>query len=552
MTAPIPASAEGRVACVDLPALPLQLLLRDHPSWRKLPTAVVADDRPTSELLWVNAEARKLRVLPGMRFAAARALAPQLRADVVTEAHVEHTVGELFTALHTFSPRVEPSDTTPGVFFLDPGGLARLYGSVEQWSMAVHQELRTRGFSGAVIVGFQRFRCYAVARASTSAEPSLPVRPASQTGPRLRGDRPPRRAPSGRPRRDGPGFGSCWVIPDPAQEARMAATVPLTLLDLPPRLRESLDVLGVRTLGELVALPRADLQSRFGEQAAKIHALASEGRWDPLRPRVLRDPITTHLAFEHPENDHGRLCFRLKPALESLMAQLATRGEGMSALHLTFELDHAGEHHEHLEPATPTLDVRQVLELVRLRLDSRRLPAAIEGLGVELEGTRVHGEQIALFRTRCRRDLDAGARALARLKAAFGPDAVTRARTVPAHLPEASFVWEPVTHVQFPEPSDTHPDATLVDTPRAPLAHRLLERPMPLPTPNRHEPARWPNLDPAHGPVVRMHGPWRISGGWWVRTVERDYYYAETRRGDLLWIFYDRPRRRWFLHGEVD
>jgi protein ImuB len=47
-----------------------------------------------------------------------------------------------------------------------------------------------------------------------------------------------------------------------------------------------------------------------------------------------------------------------------------------------------------------------------------------------------------------------------------------------------------------------------------------------------------------------------VSGGWWgTRTaaaIERDYYWAETRRGDLLWVFYDRPRRRWFLQGRAD
>jgi len=519
---------------VDLPALPLQLLLQAHPSWRKLPTAVIADDRPTSELLWVNDEARKLRVLPGMRFAAARALAPQLRADTVSPEHIEYAVGELFAALHTFSPRVEPNDRTPGVFFLDPGGLARLYGSLEQWSVAIQQELRHRSFSGAVIVGFQRFRCHAIARASTTPSRVAPPRGTQRA---------PIRASQ---------LASCWVIPDPSREARMAAAVPLEVLDLPPRLRESLAVLGVGTLGELVALPSAELRSRFGEEAARIHALASEGRWDPLRPRPLVDPIQNQLQFEPPENDHQRLTFRLRPVLDELTEVLARRGEGMSALHLTFELDHAGEHHEHLEPASPTLDVLQILELIRLRLDSCRLPAAIEALTVELEGTRVHDEQIALFRTRQRRDLLAANRALARLKATFGADAITRARTIPAHLPEASFVWEPVSHVEFPETTDARSTASLVDEPPSPLAHRILERPFPLPNPNRQNPDRWPHLDPGHGPVVRMHGPWRISGGWWVRTVERDYYYAETRRGDLLWMFFDRPRRRWFLHGELD
>ena len=44
----------NRVACIDLPALPLQLLLRRRPDWRRLPAAVVAEDNPQAPLLWVN------------------------------------------------------------------------------------------------------------------------------------------------------------------------------------------------------------------------------------------------------------------------------------------------------------------------------------------------------------------------------------------------------------------------------------------------------------------------------------------------------------------
>ena len=41
-----------RIACVDLPAWPLQLLVRRHPDWRDLPAAVVAG-------MWVSG--RKIR-----------------------------------------------------------------------------------------------------------------------------------------------------------------------------------------------------------------------------------------------------------------------------------------------------------------------------------------------------------------------------------------------------------------------------------------------------------------------------------------------------------
>ena len=55
----------------------------------------------------------------------------------------------------------------------------------------------------------------------------------------------------------------------------------------------------------------------------------------------------------------------------------------------------------------------------------------------------------------------------------------------------------------------------------------------------------------AHGAVLRMHGPYVFSGGWWRRELRRDYSFAETKRGECLWLYYDRERRRWYLQGVV-
>jgi hypothetical protein len=48
-----------RLACVDLPAFPLQLLLRRHPEWASSPAAVVAEDKPQGLILWVNEKGRQ-------------------------------------------------------------------------------------------------------------------------------------------------------------------------------------------------------------------------------------------------------------------------------------------------------------------------------------------------------------------------------------------------------------------------------------------------------------------------------------------------------------
>ena len=67
-----------RIACVALPALPLQLLWRERPAWREHPVVIVDEDRPQGEVLWACERARASRILPGMRYGHALSLASGL------------------------------------------------------------------------------------------------------------------------------------------------------------------------------------------------------------------------------------------------------------------------------------------------------------------------------------------------------------------------------------------------------------------------------------------------------------------------------------------
>jgi protein ImuB len=62
----------------------------------------------------------------------------------------------------------------------------------------------------------------------------------------------------------------------------------------------------------------------------------------------------------------------------------------------------------------------------------------------------------------------------------------------------------------------------------------------------------WLILGPKQGNIDKLTGPYVFTGGWWNKEIQREYYYAETRGGDLLWLYYDRVRRRWFWQGAVE
>ena len=95
-----------RMACVELPRFRLQLLLREHDEWRNMPVALLSEDRPLAPVLEVNSAAHKAGVEPGMKYATALAVVPNLQAGVIREDSVEQAVRELHSIFRKFSPAV--------------------------------------------------------------------------------------------------------------------------------------------------------------------------------------------------------------------------------------------------------------------------------------------------------------------------------------------------------------------------------------------------------------------------------------------------------------
>lgn len=498
-----------------VPALPLQLVLRAHPEWQDDPVVVVEDDRPLSPILWSNRAARAHRIVPGLRFGQARALSARLHAEVVKESLLEAAVDELLALLLPCSPRIEPMLVQSGLFFIDPEGLTGLFGDHERWARMVHARLTAERFVAAVVVGFARGPLWALASTRSGA----------------------------------------LVTKDAVEEQRLCGRVPLDRLGLPPALVSELSLLGVERVGSLLALPAAQLRTRYGAEAARVHEFLSGKTWSPLLPRVPEPPLVLELEVEPPDDDLARLSFGFKAVLQRAIARLRAEQHAITALSLTLSLERGGQRSERVEAAAPTLDAVQLVELIRLRLSSTGSSSALGGkvayVRLELEHVRVHARQISFSEEGMRapgtvvrsRDLEAAGRAIARLRASFGAEAVTRARLREAHLPEASFRFEPVTELTPPRAMSAPTDP--------PLVRRLYCKPVPLDSPPSHEPERWLGT---HGAVRAMYGPYRVAGGWWSPrgARERDYCFVETQTGELLWLYYDRARRRWLMQGAVE
>lgn len=283
-----------KVACLDLPALPLQLVWRKEPELRREAVVVIDEDRPQGTVLWACERARQAGVLPGQRYAHALSLQRGLRARVVPPERIDAAIALLRAALHVLSPQVEPGE--PGTFWLDGDGLERVFSDAPDghvWAMTIQRTITTLGFAGAVVLGFSRFATYAIARAT-------------RTG--------------------------VTVLRSDADERTAASAVPLARLDVDPKLRDSLARLGVTTVGQMVRLPGGGILERFGREAHRLYQLAAGERWDPLVPMAPPEAPDEHVILDDDETDVERLVFFLKGAIDRLLERLAMRGRALTAL----------------------------------------------------------------------------------------------------------------------------------------------------------------------------------------------------------------------------
>ncbi len=484
----------------------MQMLLQRQPDWRGRPVAVVDADKPQATILHINELAWALKVRPGMRYAAGRSLAVDLRASVVSGQEIDTGVGLVSKSLGTYSPRVEPATGEAGVFWLDASGLERLYGTLDNWVGQIRTNLLKIGFDATVVLGFKRFATYALAKAGQGIH----------------------------------------ILKTPPEEQTAALKVPLDSLALEMNTLDLLLKLGIRTVGQFVALPATGIAKRFGPQVEQLHKMARSKFELPLMPTRFKKPLSNRTILDYPEKDVNRLVMVVQQLLDPIIEMLAKQGRLVSELKISLQFNRIGSHTEKLRPAAPTRDNRLLLDLIRLRLQTVRcLPDGVVEIELTARSVNAIARQDNILEIRPRRDLDAANRALARVRAELGDEAVLRARLHDAHLPEGQYSWEQLKTLKQAKPRKVH---------AASLIRRIQSRSVVLRgwAQLQKESLAEMRLGLNQDTIVSSWGPYMVSGGWWRRPVERAYYFAETRLGEIIWIYYDRVRQCWFQQGRVE
>ncbi|HEY2152640.1 MAG TPA: hypothetical protein VGH34_17655 [Vicinamibacterales bacterium] len=279
---------------------------------------------------------------------------------------------------------------------------------------------------------------------------------------------------------------------------------------------------GLKTLGDLAALPPADLVSRMGRPALAWQAMARGEDLHPLVPMLEEERFESSLDLEWPIEGLEPLSFVLTRLLEPLSTRLERRDRGAAVLHVILRLVQGPEpceiHARRLELPTPLRDVRTLRTLALLDLESHPPAAAIECVTVVIDPTPGRVLQHTLF-TRAHPTPEQLSTLLARLGAVMGQDRIGAPATVDSYRPGA-FATTPFA-IEHTDRHSARGVRTQLPESCQPLTSALRRCRQPVParvavTDGRPVRVTTDRREFAGGAVLRCAGPWRTSGEWWL------------------------------------
>ena len=460
--------------------------------------------------------ARALGIVPGMTLAAALAVAPELEAEqraVRRERALLETIasgGFAFTSWVSLEP--------PDAVLLEVKGSLQLFGGA------------------AALAAAASARCAEL----TDVRPQLALAPtplaalALARGLLLHSAVTP-------------------LLTDAAQLTSELGSLPLGVLRWSAEIIERLATMGVRSIAEVLRLPRAGFARRFGKaQLLALDRLMGRSA-EPRAAFLPRERFAARCEPGFELNEQSAVLRATLPLLAQLEQFLRRRQCGVSALHFTLlhRAPAAALHAEgsitrvSLRLAAPELAAERFAALLEARLEQVALPAAVIRIELRSGPSAPLAPQSASLWRPGEHGGAAGNEAPAfieHLRARLGVNAVYGLCLVSAHRPEAAWaVAEPRPPGQA-SANKNSPPAVCADQPHVGRPLWLLRTPEML------------AVDADNLAAACLHlltGPERIETGWWDgNDILRDYYVVRDAADAELWVFREREApHRWFLQG---
>jgi DNA polymerase-4 len=362
-TAPTGARA---IVHVDMDAFYASVEQRDRPELRGRPVIVGADPRGRGVVSAASYEARPFGVRSAMAIGRAARLCPHAAFLPVDMEKYQRVSRQIMGLLAEYSPVVEQLSVDEA--FVDLTGTSRLLGEAVEAVRRIKARIRAEtGLTASAGLAANKF----VAKVASDLE-----------------------KPDG------------LVAVPVGEEAAFLAALPVERLWGVGRvMARDLNAMGIRTIGQLQAVPRAVLRRRFGKHGEHLAELAAGRDERPVTPDAAARSIGAEETFGRDCRDGSRLAVVLRGQAERVAAAL--RRESLAAARVTLKLRFA-DFRTLTRSCTgdPTQDGLELHRRAVALLERIPLSQAVRLVGVSASGLAREGQgQLSLLdRTTVRRE----------------------------------------------------------------------------------------------------------------------------------------------------
>ena len=350
------------ITCLRVPQLALRIALLDQPELDGLPLLLSNPESGRAVVLDATTEATSKGVRIGMSLREATTFVADAVVVLPNPASEAQVSASILQRLEQLSPLVEPDDAEQGCWYIDLVGLERhfLNPTEAARSMLACAPAILRPRAG---VATSRFTARVAAGVARSAD----VRTIPQGG-----------------------------------ERSFLAQAPVTWLPFPPEMTGQMVRLGLRTMGDLAALPPARLAARFGPSGRMAWELASGIDTRMILPRRREPTLIEELEMPTPAVSRDVFLLGLRQLVLRAFGTPTLAGKQVRQVTVRAFLENRRSWEKALvmkEPYGPQM----LLRALELRLQSLELPGPVEAIAMQFSGivnSVAHQGMLPLFQPR--------------------------------------------------------------------------------------------------------------------------------------------------------
>ncbi|MBI2854187.1 MAG: hypothetical protein HYX87_04610 [Chloroflexi bacterium] len=191
-------------------------------------------------------------------------------------------------------------------------------------------------------------------------------------------------------------LGGCSVVAGDA--GAFLKDFPCDVLPISWKDKKKLCAFGLRTLGQVAALPLGPLQSQFGPEGRRIRDLARGQDESPLYPRSSEEAVEENMCLPSLSTSLDVLLVAVESLLSRAFSRKCLRDKGVRSVSLWVRTPGAGCWERRIAFKEPATDAGRALSRIKHVLARETLPGPVEELGIRLGGLcHESGHQKSLF-----------------------------------------------------------------------------------------------------------------------------------------------------------